>query len=328
MRKNFLVLLIFVICGVAYAQSLQNSSQQNTTEQTPPWPTKEIENALSSFLISIFISTSEPILPIINALLAVTPDVSSLSSVHYEILKLLAPLYIFVLSLNAVEIMISDVVSTQAKARITIQNSMVSMVLVIASLPIYNILLSLSLAISKAMLSANFKPVITNVLSLSLLSAAETPIIPILMLLDLSGLLVIVFLLLRFYVIEVGVLLFPIGIFMYFFSPLRRFGKMIISTILYFIFIQLIFSLIIFVMNALIEAPPASLGFSVINEMITRILIYTGGLILLSIIPLLIFVQIILVITFPEFKLFSTVTSFAGSVTAAGRAVSSEVEVV
>jgi hypothetical protein len=310
--------------------SSQNSS--NTTQSSAPqiiqvstvidWSglTNVLEHAVSDWINTHILGAVNMGLQVLNILLVWSPVVPDIiSSVQIRVVEMLAPLYLAVLSWNAIEIMTSEVIANQAKARITIQNSLIGMVLVASSFQIYNALLDASQMISKYLVSIQFNSTLANTVTAAVV-ASEAGAFAIFMMgvVLLLLVLIITFLTLRIYIVSLGILLFPIGVFMYFFSPLKKFGKLIVSIIFFFMFIQVILALIVFVMNALMAAPPSSIGLGVVEEMGVRAAIYVGGLFLLLFIPLTMFLQIILLILAPEMKLFSIVTSVAGSVISSG----------
>lgn len=313
MRVKLLVLFI-IVCSILHAESSQNSTQQNSTSpQNPPWLQKIFEDALSNWINSHLLASANEGLKFLNSLILWTPDVpDALFSVHIEIIKMLAPLYLLVLSWNAIEIMTSDVIATQAKARITIQNSVISMLLVASSLPIYKGLLAVSQQLSQYLLSIHFDSTLANtVTALTLAGGSGSFMAGCSVVIIILSMMLILFMLFRIFVISAGVLFFPIGIFAYFFSPLKKFGKLMISIILFYMFVQVILALIVFVMNVLIAAPPQLSGIGEGEEMILRALLYIGGLTILLVVPLMILLQIILIVAAPEIKLAGFITSLA-----------------
>jgi len=332
MKSKALIISILIICLPICGALPQNVTENATPQQTVgltenmTWLRNEIGNALSDWLNSQLLGSVNLALQLINALLLLSPDVpGKLFLVHTEIIKMLVPLYLLVLSWNAIQIMTSEVLSHQASARITIQNSVISMLLVASSLPIYNILLKTSQSVSSYLVSINFKPTIYN--SLAAVEATGFSVSFLLGMILIVATLLILFLLVRLYIIAAGVLLFPIGIFMYFFSPLRKYGKLILSFILFFLFVQVLFSVIVFVMNALISAPPQS-GFSGVDEMSLRLAMYLGGLSVLLIIPLVMAMQVVFFALFPEIKLASFIVSSVSAAGSASPLADSSIEVI
>lgn len=270
------------------------------------WPDP---NAISEALLNTFLSLLKYALSLFLALadafIAYNPTVTEdLVLIHSKLLSLLVPLYLLILTWNGIQIMTSGVVSAQANARITIQNSLISMLLVASSLPLYRFLLNLSQLVSSYFIAAPFPEVgYPSVTTLALFII----IVPLLFLF-------VAFLIMRFFFISLGVLLFPIGIFLYFFSPTKHYGRLIISTILLFLFIQIIFSLIISVMGILTATPPQAAGLSGISEQTYKLCIFLGGLLLLIIIPTMIILQMLLVALYPEIKLLGFLRGAGASV--------------
>ncbi|MCX6776690.1 MAG: hypothetical protein NTY73_01810 [Candidatus Micrarchaeota archaeon] len=332
MKLKALIISVLIICSLIHVALSQNVTENATTQQTAglivnmTWLHEEIESALSDWVNSQLLGSVNLALQLINALLLLTPDVpSKLFLVHTEIIKMLVPLYLLVLSWNAIQIMTSEVLSHQASARITIQNSVISMLLVALSLPIYNVLLKTSQSVSSYLVSINFKPTIYN--SFAAVEATGFSVSFLLGMILIVATLLILFLLIRLYIIAAGVLLFPIGIFMYFFSPLRKYGKLILSFILFFLFVQVLFSVIVFVMNVLISAPPQS-SLTGIDEMSLRLAMYLGGLSVLLIIPLTMAMQVVFFALFPEIKLASFIMSSVSAAGSASPLADSNIEVI
>src|SRR3990167_1416119 len=67
--------------------------------------------------------------------------------------------------------------------------------------------------------------------------------------------LTVLLLVMRYIIVSLGVILFPIGIFCYFIPPLRSYGKFIIHLLGVFIFVTFFDLLIILACSMLIEAP-------------------------------------------------------------------------
>jgi hypothetical protein len=230
----------------------------------------------------------------LNVFIAYNPTLDDkFAPVHSKLLSILVPLYLLILTWNGIQIMTSGVISTQANARITVQNSLISMLLVASSFPIYRLLINLSQLVASFLITAPFQDVGDPVAATLFLYV---------IVLSLSYIL-LVFLILRFLFISLGVLLFPLGIFLYFFSPTKQYGKLIISMISFFLFIQVILSLIISVMGILAATPPQAAGLSGLTEQTYRLCILIGGLVLLIAVPLMILLQVLLVALYPEIKL-------------------------
>jgi|GEM_PF-6240061 hypothetical protein len=243
--------------------------------------------SLLKYALSLFIALA-------NQLVAYNPVVTEpLASVHSKLISLLAPLYLLVLTWSGIRIMSGGGLESQVNARVTIQNSLVSMLIVAFSLPIYKVLINLSQLLSTYFITAPFPevgyPAVTT-LALFLL------LLPLLILF-------VVFLIIRFFFISFGVLLFPIGVFLYFFPPTKPYGRLLLSMVFFFLFIQLILSLIISVMEILAVTPPQAAGLSGMEEQTYKLCVFIGGLLLLILIPVMVMLQILLIALYPEIKL-------------------------
>ncbi|QLJ53328.1 MAG: hypothetical protein Sv326_1153 [Candidatus Fermentimicrarchaeum limneticum] len=290
MRWGSFIVLLILLSSVSYAA----------------WPDP---NAIADALVETFFSILKYALSLFislaNSFVAYNPViVEALLAIHSKVIGLLVPLYLIILTWNGIQIMASTAVSTQANARITIQNSVISMILVASSLQIYNLLLNLSQLISSYFISAPFPEVgYPSITTLALFLF----IVPLLVLFN-------AFLIIRFFFISLGVLLFPIGIFLYFFPPTKPYGRMLISTIFFFLFIQVILSLILSIMGILAATPPQSVGLSAIDEQTYKLCMFIGGLLLLLFIPTMLILQILLIALYPEIKLLGLLGRAGASV--------------
>lgn len=109
-------------------------------------------------------------------------------------------------------------------------------------------------------------------------------------------------------------MLFPLGIFLYFFSPTKHYGKMIVSMITFFLFFQIIISLVFSVAGILMATPFKSSGSGLFTEAFYRLCILAGALFIILTIALLIIVQVVFTVAFPEVRLTGFALSTAGSV--------------
>jgi len=277
------------------------SSIYNAALIEPDTISKGIENAVLSLIQA---SISGAIL-LLNVFIAYNPSVPDvLAPLHSQLLKLIAPLYLIILTWNGIQIMTSETISTQANARITLQNTLVSMVLVASSLPLYKLLINLSQFTASYFNAAPFSEPGRPELATSFIFS----------LILLMMLVFLVFLIVRFFFVSLGVVLLPIGAFLYFFSPTKRYGKSLLSLIAFFLFIQIIISLVIAVMNVFLIAPPTTYGLGIFEAGLYRCCVILGGLFLLVSIPFMIIVQIVLASAFPEIKLLSFIMGMGASV--------------
>lgn len=269
------------------------------------WPADEIANAAVETFFSLLKYALSLFTALANQLVAYNPVVTEpLAGVHLKLLSLLVPLYLLILTWSGIRIMIGGGVASQVSARVTIQNCLVSMLLVAFSLQIYKLLLTASQLISAYFITAPFPevgyPAITT-LALFLL------ILPLLALF-------VAFLIIRFFFISLGVLLFPIGIFLYFFPPTKPYGRLLISLVFFFLFIQLVLSLILSVMEILATTPPQAAGLSGVEEQTYKLCVFIGGLLLLILIPAMLILQVLLIALYPEIKLFGFLARAGASV--------------
>lgn len=104
-----------------------------------------ITQGITNAVTSIINGTLSLLIDAINFFIAYNPEVGdAFVPLHTQVLRLLVPLYLLILTWNGIQIMTSGVVSNKANARIILQNSLVSMLLVASSLPIYKIIVNFS----------------------------------------------------------------------------------------------------------------------------------------------------------------------------------------
>ena len=284
MKLSIFILSLLLLSGIYHAALIDPNA---------------ISDAFKNMFLGILKASMEDSTNKLNDLLASNPQLNDkFESLHLKIISLLVPLYLLVLTWNALQIMTSDVLSTQANARITIQNALVSMILVAFSLPIYRLLINLSQFVSSYFIMAPLQNVgdpVTATIYLYLLAECLKYIL-------------LAFLAMRFFVILFGVLLFPIGVFLYFFSPTKIYGRLIISMIFFFLFIQVILSLIISAMGILAATPPQASGMASLDEESYKLFILIGGLLALIIIPLTILLEVVFFVFDPVIKVINLAT--------------------
>ena len=272
-----------------------------------------ITDAISKIIVDFVNDTITYMIKVIDFFLSYDPQLGdAFDNLHAKILQLLVPFYLLLLSWNAIQIMTSDVVYTQANARITLQNTLLSMVLVSLSLKIYGFLINLA-----QFTSSYF---VRTPLSVPGLAAANMTI-SIFLILIFELAVFLLFLIVRFVFISLGAVLFPFAIFLYFFSPTKRYGKSIFSMIIFFLFIQVLISLVFSVGATLFTTPPSSTD--PIGDTVYRACVLIGILSVLYLLILMIILQIVLTVVFPEFKIVTFIASAASSSAAASNAVAS-----
>ena len=65
----------------------------------------------------------------------------------------------------------------------------------------------------------------------------------------------VIFLALRYFLVAVGLVFFPIGIFFYFIPFLKAYGKLVISSLMVVVFLPFFQSLILLIVSKMMEAP-------------------------------------------------------------------------
>ncbi len=244
-----------------------------------------IADGISQLVIKVVNATLSFMINTINFFLSYNPQVGDeFVPLHTQVLKLLVPFYLLIVSWNGIQIMTSDVLSNQANARLTLQNTLLSMMLVAFLLPIYKIIVNLAQFATSFFTTVPLKEP-------TLAAGAATVVLFLFMTLELW--IFLLFLLVRFMFVSVGVVLFPLGLFLYFFGYTQKYGRMIISLTVFFLFVQVIISLVFSVFGIMLTSPIESSGLGAISEGLYRALILIGAVLISLMTAVLIILKIV-----------------------------------
>ena len=244
-----LILLLIILTPVAFAEGEAPPEEEDCglTNLASCLP----EKIYDYFLVLI----NAPLIPLLGFIqLLLTTDVSIdiFHGVWSVIRYILSFFYVF-LFLYAGFIFITSssnpIRRTQAKE--VIKDTFIMIILIQGSFYIYGLILNLNSILSNAVLTLIepefFLITVDNIVNVGLEFLFSIAYVIILFL-------TVLLLVMRYIIVSLGVILFPIGIFCYFIPPLRSYGKFIIHLLGVFIFVTFFDLLIILACSMLIEA--------------------------------------------------------------------------
>jgi len=212
-----------------------------------------IPQAMYNYAMTLLNAPLEPLLNLIQSLLASSPNISLFQGVWAIIVYCLSLFYglLFVYS-GFLFLFSGHDVMRREMAKEWLKNTVIMIVLVQASFYLYGLFVDLGSIMTASLMSlvdAHFFMITAdNLTNIGL----EFLLIFVYVLILLVTLL---FLTIRYLVVALGVLFVPIGIFCYFIPPLRSYGKLILNLLGMFIFITFIDAIIILACSMLISIP-------------------------------------------------------------------------
>ena len=238
MKKALLLLLLLLIPNVSADCSIKDIGDCLT------------EN-LYDFMQDIINAPIKPLVSAFESLLSWNIDLSSFATLWSIIVYVLSFFYIFSFLFAAVQFLTSsNDAHRRTQAKESLKNALLMLVLVQSSYWLYSLLIEASSALTQGMLNLLsdrfFLPVElsrsfgSNLLYTSLYVAALC--------------VTVIFLLIRFFLVAIGMILFPIGIFLYFIQPLREYGKSIIYFFSTLIFVPFFLTIVFLVGDKLISS--------------------------------------------------------------------------
>ena len=203
------------------------------------------------FLLSILNAPIQPLLDAVYNLLTQPVNISLFSSVWGIIVYILSLFYGLLLMYVGFKFILSGhSPEEREKAKSMITNIIIMMVLVQASYYLYSLIIDVNSAITTAVFNLVqqdfFKLTIDNITNLGLELVMLIPYL-------FSILLTLILLVLRYIVVSSGVILFAIGIFLYFIEPLNSYGKLIINFLIATIATTFFYSIIFLASSKLLD---------------------------------------------------------------------------
>jgi hypothetical protein len=209
-----------------------------------------IVGALFGFIIDLINMSLQPFLNTVKYLLSEPVNIQIFSGVWGIIIYLLSMFYGILLICIGIKFILSGESPVEReKAKTSLKNTIIMMVLVQVSYYIYDLIISISSALTKVILNitGNNFFILTydnGNLGLQILFLGMYLLNLVITALILS---------LRYICVSVGVVFFAIGIFLYFFDPLQDYGKLIINGLIALIFLPIFYSLIFLACSKLVE---------------------------------------------------------------------------
>jgi len=242
-RLLLLLLLVLVAVPIVHAEDDDSCGILNLATCLP-------EKAMQ-YLIEIINAPLQPLLDLTKDLLSEPIEIDLFASLWATMIYIISLFYGILLLYSGFNFMISghDVVKRE-NAKTWLRNILIMIVLVQASYFLYELSLEIG-----AGLSAGVINMIPN--EFFLLTVDTLPNVGLELIFSLPYVFILLFtvllLLIRYVIVAVGLVFFPLGIFFYFFEPLKPYGNLIINTVLANIFVTFIASVFLLAFSKLVE---------------------------------------------------------------------------
>jgi len=210
-----------------------------------------ITQSFFDFLLSILNAPIQPLLDAVYSLLTQPVNIDLFSSIWSIIVYILSLFYGILLMYVGFKFVISGYsFEKREKAKSDLANILIMIVLVQASFYLYSLLNQIIASVTTVTLNMVhqnfFLLTIDNITNIGL---ELTLIIPYLA----SIVTTLILLTIRYVIVSSGVILFAVGIFCYFFEPLKHYGKLIINFLIATIAITFFYSIIFLASSMLLD---------------------------------------------------------------------------
>jgi len=203
------------------------------------------------YLLSIINAPFVPLLDLVKDLLAEPVNISLFQSLWVLMVYILSIFYGMLVLWAGFNFIISGHDSVKREqAKTWLKNVLIMIVLVQASYFFYELILEISARLTSGIIDM-INPDFFLLTADSLGSLALELVFGISYLFTL--LITIIFLALRYFLVAVGLIFFPFGIFFYFIPFMKSYGKLIINTLMIMIFLPFFQSLILLVVSKMLE---------------------------------------------------------------------------
>ncbi len=245
-KKLILLLLILLVMPLAYAE--EEEEKCGITNLASCIPQK-----LYEYTLGIINAPLQPFLNMIKDFLSETVNIDPFASLWAIIIYIISIFYGLFLLFAGFNFMVSGYsAERRERAKEWLRNIILMIVLVQGSFYLYSLILEISASLTAGVINL----IDENFFLLTIDNLANIGLELILVIPYLLALLTSVILLaLRYLIVAVGVVFFPIGLFLHFTPPLKSFGKLIINLLLVVIFLPFIQSLILLAASKLVEIP-------------------------------------------------------------------------
>lgn len=210
-----------------------------------------LPEAFFSYFAGILGAPLQPLLSLTSQLLSLQIDLSLFSSLWAIIIYLISMFYALLILYSGFQFIISgyDMVKRE-NAKEWLRNILIMIVLIQASYFIYELCIQLSSAMTSATLSlAGNNLFVFTATSLSGIAFQLIFYISAIV----SMLITVLMLIMRYVIVAVGVVIFPLGIFFYFIPFLRNFGLLILNFLGIAIFITFIDAIVLIGFSKILE---------------------------------------------------------------------------
>src|SRR3989344_3087959 len=202
------------------------------------------------FIVSLLNAPIQPLLNFTQSLLTEPVNINTFQPLWAIIISMISLFYGLFFLFAGFNLMVSGYDSAKREnAKTWLRNVVLMILCVQASFIIYDLLIEFSGLLTQGVLNLIdpkfFLLTVDNVVNFGLQIALLVPYIVVL-------LLTILLLGLRYLFVMVGVVLFPLGIFLYFIPPTQSYGKLILNLLLVTIFVPFFDGIILFGASALL----------------------------------------------------------------------------
>lgn len=248
MKKLIILFLILLLLPIVYAQEPPEEEKCGLTNLAACIPEK-----FYRFTLNLINAPFKPLLSLTKDLLTEPVNVDiflSLWAIINYIISLFYGLFLMFAGLNFI---VSGYDSEKReRAKRWLRNIILMIFFIQASFYIYELLLelisSLSIGVIDLIDDNFFLLTVDNIVNLGLELVLGLVYLIVL-------LLYIIYMGVRYLAVSVGVVFFPIGIFLYFIPPLERYGKFIINSLLVIMALPFVHAIILLAASKLIEIP-------------------------------------------------------------------------
>ncbi len=240
-----------------------------------------IPQKLFQYILDLINAPLQPFLKLVKMLLSEPVDTEAFLPMWAIIVYILSLFYGLFIVFAGFNFIISGYTSERReRAKEWLKNVVFMMVFVQASYYLYTLVLEISSSLTAGIINSIgpdfFLLKADNITSIGMQLILLLPYL-------ITLLITVLFLALRYLLVAVGVLFFPIGLFLNFLPPTKSYGKLIINSLMVVIFLPFIHSLMLLAASKMVELP-------VFDEYKTLVMIAAFMLVTLSMVFLALFV--------------------------------------
>ena len=250
MKRSKLILLIVIILLAMPIVFAEDNNQTSSCSIFSPIQCLKDTAYLITYSTGL---AAQPLIKLVETLMTAKPNIKTFKPIWLTIISLISSFYIsFLLYSGIIFITDSNNLVKRHKAKESIKNMIIAIIIVSASYYLYNLLIEFNSSLTSYIFN-QINPDFFKTASDSFGNAIMQLIliIPYIIVLLLTAIMFGI----RWLLVSFGVILFPIGIFLYFVPFLKSYGKLIINIFILLIFISFISSIVILGSSMLINAP-------------------------------------------------------------------------